>query len=138
MMTRKEPDGFAEQVPDSVVAAAKGAFERRAPGDLAVLVQDSLIDGCDPPTNHRLRFEHPSVVIEVEVSTGAGSSNLTGRVSPPAAHRAQLETDRSGASTTVSIADGVFGFEEVAPGSIRIHLQATGNDPPIHTDWFRI
>jgi hypothetical protein len=138
MMATKDPDQFPEQAPNSVIKEAKAAFERKAPGDLAVLVHDSLIDQDDPAADHRLRFEHPRVFIELQVSAVGGTSRVTGRVSPPAPVQVQLETGRGELPPTTEIDDGVFTFHEISRGTVRILLSATDNFPAIHTDWFRI
>ncbi len=70
-MTAKDADEYPEQVPESVVAEAKAAFARKADGDVAILVHDSLIDGDDTAADHRLRFEHPQVLIDLQVSATA-------------------------------------------------------------------
>jgi hypothetical protein len=121
-----------------VVAEAKAAFGRKAEGELAVLVHDSLIEQDDPAADHRLRFEHPRLAIELHVSALAGGSSVTGRVDPPGPPSAQLETDGSEATSIAQIDGGVFTFQDVPHSLVRIILPATGDDRPIHTDWFRI
>ncbi len=137
-MTAKDADDYPDQVPEGVVAEAKAAFARKADGDLAHLVHDSLIDGDDAAADHRLRFEHPQMLIDLQVSAAADTSSVTGHINPPARRRAQIESDRAGASSTACIEEGVFTFRDVPHGIVRIILLATGDDPPIHTDWFRI
>jgi hypothetical protein len=137
-MTTMDSDAFPEKVPDSVVAEAKAAFVRKAQGDTAVLTHDSLIDDDDPATDHRLRFEHPRLLIDLQVSVVSGMSHLLGHIDPAAPLRAQLETAGTGISSTASIDDGVFTFRDVPHGTVRIIVLATGDDPLVHTDWFLI
>ena len=80
-------------VPEEVVNQAKAAFGRRRPGDIAVLVWDSLVDDDDAPEDHRLVFEHPDVQIEVRVRASAGSSDLEGRVKPAGVLHVELQSD---------------------------------------------
>jgi hypothetical protein len=138
MMATKDSGDFLEDEPDSVVAEAKAAFGRRAQGDLAVLVYDSLVDDNDPAADHRLRFEHARLLIEVQVSAVGGGSSVTARVSPPTPVRVELEAARKEGTTSACIDHGVFAFHDVPHGTVRILLPPTGDDPPMHSDWFRI
>ena len=130
-------DDIRDQVPDDVVARAKASFGRRSPGDVAVLVFDSLVDEGAPATDHRLRFEHPLMVIEVHVSAQADGSALEGRVEPALAERVEVQLDEAELSFVDQVTNGAFSFERLGHGPIRLRLTGQGI-PAVHTDWFRI
>jgi hypothetical protein len=76
-----------EEVPDTLVAGAKALFGRQPDGELAVLTHDSLVDGSDPASDHRIRFEHRSLVVDLHVSAHTTGSDLTGELRPSALTR---------------------------------------------------
>ena len=117
---------------------AKAAFSRRADAELAFEVFDSLVDEGAPPTDHRICFEHPSLSIEVRVLAGVGSSRLSGRVDPPLRQQVELQSDSTDQRRVDDSVEGVFSFDEVGPGAIRLHLSGSAGAPATHTDWFRV
>jgi len=125
-----------EPVPDAAVERARALFGRRAEGELAALVHDSLVDGRDTPANHHLQFEHASIRIDVQVSVGA-TALLSGTVQPPGPLEVALEVEGSDEATRQDSLDGTFSFESVSPGVVRVHLTGPGATP-VHTDWFRV
>ena len=138
MVAGDRDDQAREAVPEEVVSDAKGLFGRRAEGDLAVLVHDSLIDQGDPAADHRLRFHHPGLVIDLRVSVARGGSSVVGTVRPPTALRVELEADTGRTRRGVDVSQGAFAFSEIPHGIVRLHVPASDDLPPIHTDWFRI
>jgi hypothetical protein len=137
-MTTTGSEEGPEQVPDRVVAEAQAAFGRRIGGELAVLVRDTLIDRCDPAADHRLRFEHPALTLELQVSATAGGSSLRGTVHPTTSLRVQLEFAAGATGREVDATSGGFVLDRIPHGLVRLHLLGPGDTPPIHTDWFRI
>jgi hypothetical protein len=125
-----------DQVPDEVVKQAKGAFQRRTGGELAVLVYDSLVDERAPEAEHRLRFEHPHEHVEVIVSRTNGECTLRGRVDR-APVRIELEMEGTDVALVEEAADGEFAFGSVPHGLKRIVLIAPDGTDPVRTDWFR-
>ncbi len=124
-------------VPEEVVNQAKAAFGRRRPGDIAVLVWDSLVDDDDAPEDHRLLFEHLDVQIEVRVRASDGSSDLEGRVKPAGALHVELQSDQEEVLSSVDAEAGAFKLKQAAPGVVRLALRGAGT-LEIRTDWFRI
>jgi hypothetical protein len=132
------PDDDAQKVPEEVIANAKAAFGRRSEGQLAVLVFDSLLDADAPAADHLLRFAHPLVQVELQVSSGPNGSRLSGRLEPPATPHVQLEFDTAGAPSVREVSGGTFLFERVDHGVIRLNLLTEGSAPFVQTDWFRV
>jgi hypothetical protein len=125
-------------VPDYVKDQARATFDRRAPGDLARLVFDSLLDGGASPADHRLRFEHPALEIDVDVSVAAGSTTLTGTITPSRPHRVELQLERSEVSPVNEAEEGTFHFERLPHGLVRLWITGSPQTPTIRTDWFRV
>lgn len=135
---RTDPMGNPpEDVPEEVIAQAKAAFARRGKGEIAILTWDSLVDEDAAPSDHRLRFAHPELQIELRLLTADRSSDLAGRVTPPAPLRVELEGEDGEVLGSTEAADGVFTFDRVAPGTVRLSLRGAST-PGIHTDWFRL
>jgi hypothetical protein len=128
----------SENPPEELVAEAKAAFGRRTGGELASLVLDTLIDQDDPASEHRLRFEHPGLAIDLQVSVAATGSTLTGTVQPPTPMQVQLEFNANPTRQDVDASEGAFAFDRIPHGIIRLHIAPRSDLPPIHTDWFRI
>jgi hypothetical protein len=133
-----DPDEAPETVPADVLARAKGAFLQRTSGEVAELVFDSLLDGGDSASKHRLRFEHPRVRVELVVSAGASASSLRGIVDPPVAVSVQVQADATDVSVVTAVQDGAFSFESVGHGVIRLNLLGEPAARVLHTDWFRV
>jgi hypothetical protein len=133
------PMGSApEDVPEDVVAQAKAAFARRTQGEIAVLAWDALVDENAPLSDHRLRFEHAEVQLDVRIVAGEASSTIEGRVHPSAAAAIALESDSGNVLGTGEVTDGAFALEQVAPGLVRLCLTRSDPTVPVCTDWFRI
>lgn len=138
-MTALGPDNEAPvYVPEDVVAAAKAAYGTRAPGELATLLADSLVDDGAPASDHQLRFEHQLVHIDVHVSASRSGAVLTGEVNPPMANRIELQLEGAELSFGEELAGGTFHFHQIPHGLTRLALAGSGATPRIHTDWFRV
>ncbi len=137
-MGTSAPDDDPERVPPEVIARAKEAFGQRAEGQLAALVFDSLVDEGAPAEDHVLRFEHPSVQIELRVSVRDSGSTLVGQVNVREARRVQLQFTPPDGSVLAEVTDDYFSFEEVGHGIMRLNLFAEGPEPIVRTDWFRV
>jgi hypothetical protein len=138
-----------DPAPEELVDRAKGLFAKRAKGELAELVFDSLVDGDDTAAGHDLRFEHPGLAIEIHVSAAPPRSHLTAYVTPAAVVRAELEfaagesalpdaVSSPVGARSVDNADGVLTFSTLPHGVVRLRLIRAEPTAPIHTDWFRI
>ena len=125
-------------MPESAVTRAKALFGRpAAQGELAVLVLDSLLEQGDPAVDHRLRFEHPRLAIEVHISASTSGSDLTGQVEPAGSLQVRLEQ----LDSDVRVEDatgGAFAFPKISHGIARLHLTGATPVSAIHTDWFRV
>jgi hypothetical protein len=127
-----------EDVPEEVITQAKAAFARRSTGGVAVLAWDSLVDEDAPPWDHRLRFEHHQVQIDLHILASNGWSTIEGRVDPPLSSALALESDAGNVLGTGEVTDGAFALPHVSPGLVRLCLAGSGQSGPICTDWFRI
>jgi hypothetical protein len=127
-----------EDVPDEVITRAKAAFARRSKGEIAVLARDSLVDENAPAWDHRLRFEHPEVQIDVRILAADTWSSVEGRIQPPVPATIELESDGGVVLQTGEVTDGAFALERVSPGVIRLCLAGSGPTVHVCTDWFRI
>src|SRR6516164_4174917 len=107
-----------EDVPEEVITQAKAAFARRAKGEIAVLAWDSLVDEDAPLWDHRLRFEHPRVQIDLRILASDGWSTIEGRVNPPGPSALTLESDAGNMLGTGEVTDGAFALAHVSPGLV--------------------
>jgi hypothetical protein len=140
VQTRDDPgdDVPEEVVPTEVVAEAKAAFGRRARGEIAALTWDSLVDEDAPPEDHRLRFEHADLQVDVRIFATGGTSNLEGTVRPPAPIRVELQSEDGDVTATGDVDDGVFALAHIPPGVVRLSLIGPIHTTLVRTDWFRV
>jgi hypothetical protein len=136
-VARAGSNDISDKVPDEVADRAKAAFRRRSVGEVAALVHDSLVDDGDPATDHRLRFEHLLVAIDVRVTAGPDGIHLEGQLEPPVSIRIELELDAGDISLLEEVVEGAFSFSRVDHGVVRLRLRNPGGTP-IDTDWFRL
>jgi hypothetical protein len=129
-------DGAPEDVPDEVIAQAKAAFAGRRRGEIAILVWDSLVDEDAPAEDHRLRFEHADMQIDVRVLAGGDFTAMEGHVQPPSALQVELQAEQGRPVGHTDIRGGVFAFDHVPPGVVRLSFQRPASSE-VHTDWFR-
>jgi hypothetical protein len=127
-----------EDVPDEVIDQAKQAFARRTKDEVAVLTWDSLVDEDAPAWDHRLRFEHPEVQIELRIFAADSWSTIEGRVRPAVQAAIELESDARNVLRTGEVLDGAFAMTHVSPGVVRLCLKGSGPSVPVCTAWFRI
>ncbi len=125
-----------DRVPDEVVAQAKAVFATRTTGPLAVLVFDSAVDENMPNAQRQLRFEHPSVTVEVAVVVDDRGRALHGRVDPGQV-RVEVELEDAEVTIAESADNGDFTFGRVPNGVMRLRLLERTGSNPVHTDWFR-
>jgi hypothetical protein len=105
---------------------------------LAELVFDSLVDEGAPPADHRLRFEHPALQIDVHVSAAAEGTTLAGTTTPSLQHRVELQFEGANDSLVDDGAEGTFQFDQVPHGLVRLWLPGSSATPAVRTDWFRV
>jgi hypothetical protein len=129
-------DTDPQNVPAGVVWEAKSVFRQRLGGEVAVLVWDSLLDEGAPNGHHHLRFEHPTMWIEVSVSVLPAGSSLHGVVHPAVPLRVELQSERSVQPLVAEVTQHAFRIEEVAHGLVRLNLLEPGLTSAICTEWF--
>jgi hypothetical protein len=129
--------GSSDDVPDDLVREAKAAFGLRGQGEIAVLVFDSLVDLDAPPEDHRLRFDHPSMQVEVQVASRPETVTLRGRVHPVMSGQVHLQLDTGDLRLVADLVAGEFALASVGHGLIRLHLVSPGRSD-VYTDWFRV
>lgn len=130
-------DGPRDSPPEAVLAAAKSAFSRERPAEIASLVYDSLVDGDDGPELHRLRFEHPRLGIEIAVSATPAGTTIAGHLRPPLPARVELVFEPGDVALVVPDARGSFEFGPLGHGLVRVSVSGEGR-PPVATDLFRV
>ena len=131
-----EPPG--EPVPGEVVEQARSAFNVSRSGELAELVEDTLVDKHHPAGDHLLRFQHRSVKIQARVRAGEDGPTLGGEIRPRTAVVVESESYRQDQKIVAQACDGTFGFGPLGPGLIRLRISAPGLSALVRTDWFRI
>ena len=137
--SREPEDGPGPELdgpPRRVLEIAKAAFPavRR---ELALLASDSLVDSEDEASGHHLRFEHPDVVVEIEVSACAAGTHLSGRVVPDVA-RVALHTRDADAVPVCETSGGHFAFGPMPHGRVRLSMEGGRPDVAVWTEWFRV
>jgi hypothetical protein len=125
-------------VPAHVTDQARATFERSAPGELAPLVFDSLVDEGATPADHRLRFEHPDLQIEVHVSAAPKGTMLAGTITASLRYRVELQFEEARDSLVDDGTEGTFHFDRVPHGLVRLRLTGPPGTPAFRTDWFRV
>jgi hypothetical protein len=128
----------SDEVPSSVIAEAKAAFDARARAGLAALVWDSLIDEDAPGWHHHLRFEHPRIWIEVSVAVNSDWSSLHGVMHPAAPTGVELQLDGIESSIKADVTRSAFRIERFPRGLVRLRLVGLTRSPIIYTDWFYV
>lgn len=123
--------------PPNVINDALAAFSTPQPGELAVLVFDSLVDERAPADNHRLRFEHPRVEVELYVSYRAQNSLLRGQIRGLVASRAAMHFQGTELALVTDVEDGRFELTPIGHGLVRIVIEEQ-NRSVVRTDWFSI
>jgi hypothetical protein len=131
-------DTAGNGVPDYVTDQARATFDRQAPGALAELVFDSLVDEGAPPTDHRLRFEHAALQVDVHVSAAAEGTTLDGTAKPSLQYLVELQFEGAEDSLVEEGPGGIFRFEQVPHGLVRLWLRGSTATPSFRTDWFRV
>jgi hypothetical protein len=136
-----------DQVPDQVVAAAKGSYTwRTIDAELAELAYDSLLDselagvrGDD--SGRALSFEYGSVTIELDVDVSNGVRVLEGQVSPSPAVQVEVQHANSDGTWSGSADDhGRFSFQDIPPGPVRLFFRFSPSSGPamLLTEWVTI
>ena len=125
-------------MPDEVLASARAAFRQRARHEVATLVFDSMIDEGAPPEDHWLRFEHPSLGVDIHVTVADARRRLSCAFTPAVEGRAQLRLDGSGEILADEIVAGAAHFDRVPTGLVRVTVLGPGLERPVITDWFRV
>jgi hypothetical protein len=127
-----------DRVPEHVVAGAKAAWHQRHEGELAVLVFDSLLDEHDPPEDHRLRFEHPNLRIDLRVFVKGDEARIFGDLVPSTDARVELRFDGSDLGFVSESCGGSFSFSPIQHGLTRLLIRRPDSEVVVGTDWFRI
>jgi len=132
------PESPFDGIPEEVVAAARAAFGPLEPGELAVVTFDSLVDEDDAPEDHRLRFEHPALQVDLRLSVHAGGASLSGHLTPSGPARVELDLEGADLAFVDNSSDGSFTFGPVGHGLLRLLVTAAGSATTVRTDWFRV
>ncbi len=103
---------------------------------MACLVFDSLVDAGAPPDNHRLRFEHPRLTVDLALSIDRGKARMSGTARPPGPHTAAVHFDGRDLEILARVVAGKFPFDPVDLGLVRLSL--TDGRDTVWTDWFRL
>jgi hypothetical protein len=130
---KKRPQGL-----DAAVSSAKDLFPRRSSEELAEIVRDTLVDEEDPASSHRLVFQHPSLLIELHVSSLPAGADLEGKLLPGAAAGIELEFETGEIHGSSIAPQGEFSFTSVPHRTIRLNVGRPDGLPRIRTDWFRV
>lgn len=130
---QEESDSF-DVPPVETINEAKAAFSepRRR---LATLVFDSLIDSDAVPEDHRLRFEHDGLSLDLDVAALPEGTGICGHVEPTAA-RVVLHIRGTDMAMVSDVDDARFAFRPVPHTLVRLSIEGSG--PDIWTDWFRV
>lgn len=126
----------SDEPPPSVIESAKAAFQA-VHHDMAVLASDSLLDSDDQASDHRLRFEHPDLIVELDVSAGPGATQLSGRAVPDVA-RVVLHSHGADPVLVCETREGNFAFPPVPHGLVRLSTEGGRLSATVWTDWFRV
>jgi hypothetical protein len=128
-----------DPVPASLVSAAKAAFALRdLDARVADLVRDSVVDaplltmrGSDP---RMLSYEAAGTDIECEVTTHAGTRDITGQLSGAAA--ASVEAQVAGGQPVAADvrAHGFFSVRGLPPGPFRLRCRLA-DGATVVTSW---
>jgi hypothetical protein len=124
-----------DRVPDAVVDRAKAAFRSRVPGELAVLVSDS-VDAPAGVQRRVIRFECAAASIEAVVAREGDHYTVQGRVEPGAA-QAELDIEGNDIAIIQDASSGVFCFPHVPDALVRVRFTGGPGAAPVHTAWFR-
>jgi hypothetical protein len=128
-----------DRVPEEVLTEAKAALRQQQEGELAVLVFDSLLDEQDPPEDHRLRFEHPDLRIDLRVSVKGAEARISGDIVPPGTDaRVELLFEGGDLGFVSEGCGGSFSFSPIRHGLTRLSIRRPDSDVVVRTDWFRI
>jgi hypothetical protein len=79
-----------------------------------------------------------TVAVNVHVSRGPTSSELSGEVESSGAVRAALHLEGAALAMVAEIEDGRFAFNPVGHGLVRLSIENNTSAPPVWTDWFQI
>jgi len=131
------PHAFSEPVPDAVIKRAREAFPERATGEVAHLVDDSLLNQGDPASAHRLMFRSSVATVALEVRAMEANSVLGGTVEGVSAQRVVLHLEGSELALVSAVERDSFNFDPVAHGVVRLSFELTSG-PALLTDWFQV
>ncbi len=132
------PVATASDPPPDVVEQAKATFGHSPRREVAILAFDSLLDGHGRPEDHRLRFDHPRLSLDLHVALVGPRAQLDGSVCPRLCDRVHLHRDDADGVVSKTIVDGSFAFESVERGLVRLSLDPDDDRPAIWSDWFRL
>ena len=130
-----DPSWGAEAAPESVIAAAKAAFQRSGrPGTLAQLAFDSDRHLLGVARPRHLRFEHPSASLDVHVASSGSLRYVTAFSNP----HAQLSVERylEPPEAPAPLADGT-AFAASEGELLRVATAPTAA-PALRSEWFRV
>jgi hypothetical protein len=118
-----------------VIADAKTAFGRRAPGQRAVLVADTLEDGTDGPASYTVTFAYANEHVRAIVDHPTDTLRVAG--APPGAEAA-IETADGRSIPGPGAGEGCFQFTPLPRGVLRLCFGVADHGWSICTDWIHI
>lgn len=131
------PDAFGEPVPEAVIKRAREAFSERATGEVAHLVDDSLLNEGDPASAHRLMFRSSAATIALQVGSAESQSVLCGTIGGLPAQIVALHLEGSDVALVAEVERGSFNFDPVSHGVVRLSFDLTSGSTLL-TDWFQV
>ena len=138
-MPPSEPDHRVPlDAPVELIAEAKAALAPARHREVAAVMVDSLLDMGDPANDHRLRFDHPRLTIELRLSAQPQNTSITGTVHPRGPARAVLHLKRAELALVSDVVDYRFRFTPVAHGVVRVSFERSDGAELVWTDWFLV
>ena len=104
---------------------------------MAQLLFDSLVDSDSRPEDHRLRFEHPELGVDLRVRARPEGTEISGRLDRTAG-KVVLHIRSAGLAMVSGTEDGRFAFGRAPHGLVRLSVEGLEPGSAIWTDWFRV
>jgi hypothetical protein len=124
-------------VPDHVVAAAKAALGRRgSPGELAVVISDSLDDNGGRGESRSVWFKHDTGSIAVRITSCKVRRTVEVRVDQ--AGSILVEYVDGATASPREDTDRCWTFGALTGTLVRFWLRERPTGPSLHTEWVRI
>jgi len=145
----REVLGASDPPPSWCVELAKDSFALRTiDAELAALTEDSALEGAALTRSAGVRagsaprfavFDADSLSVEIEVTPGsrAGSWQLVGRLTPPAAATVGVRQPPHDQSRVAADDLGRFMIDQVPAGPLSLAIEVEGRQPVV-TEWITV